>query len=176
MIIDATGVSSGLSVVPNIANTYIGGMSLICGTGQAINISYGGGSAAGQITLDRLEIRNNAYGIAAADVLNPITISNTTIAENTSTAILLNSVDVHIFNTTISGNQSTGYAGGISINGGSATIVNSTITNNRSAKNNTSSFYGAGGLFAAAGAITLHNSIVAGNFAGATDMVLLPTC
>jgi hypothetical protein len=159
LTIDASGAASAFSIVPGIKDTSIKSLSVKGAASQGVNIAYGGGSSAGKVTLDRLEVFDNMVGIAAYDVTNPITISNSTIAENSSTGVTLTYVSANILNTTISGNQSAGFAGGVYVSGGSATIVNSTVTNNRSAS------YGAGGLFSW-GTITVHNSIVAGNFAG----------
>ena len=74
-----------------------------------------------------------------------------------------------LIDTTVTGNIALGGfdgTGGILINGGTATIANSTITKNFDAAGTATS---AGGLALTAGTLTLHNSVIADNFAiGAT--------
>ncbi len=70
-----------------------------------------------------------------------------------------------LINTTISGNNANGFGGGVDVLGGTATLINTTITNNHG-DNDNGGGGGAGGLRRQGGTVTLHNTIVAGNFAG----------
>lgn len=141
----------------------IHGVKLKGATGPALNTYFGPA-----LTLDGVEITGNAGGVVVA--YNSLTISNSTIAENSGQAVSIAFASGNIFNTTISGNQTIGaVTAGLSAAFASVTLTNVTVTNNRADKNKTSGTSTAtGGLFASAlGTITLHNSIVVGNFAGA---------
>jgi len=94
-----------------------------------------------------------------------LTISNSTVSgnktgNNSMGGGIAAGVSARISNTTISGNESNGFAGGIAT-GLDATLTNVTITGNRSGTI-------AGGLYQDNGSLTLRNTIVAGNFHGAS--------
>jgi uncharacterized repeat protein (TIGR01451 family) len=100
-----------------------------------------------------------------------LTLVNSTLTGNAATsdgAGIGNSAtatSLTLINTTVSGNNANGFGGGVDVLGGTATIINSTITNNHG-DNDNGGGGGAGGLRNQGGTVTLKNTIVAGNFAG----------
>ena len=117
----------------------------------------------------------NGGGIRNEGVLN---VLNSTISGNTGT----DGGGIHqtdhagtaltLINTTVSGNNANGFGGGVDVLGGTATIINSTITDNRGDTDVGGGGGGAGGIRRNSGTLTLHNTIVAANYteAGATDI------
>ncbi len=75
--------------------------------------------------------------------------------------------ELALANTTVSGNAAGSGGGGIYFNGNTnvASLVNATISNNRSDSKSTTGQLG-GGIYNAAGKVLLQNTIVAGNFRG----------
>jgi CSLREA domain-containing protein len=67
-----------------------------------------------------------------------------------------------IANSTISGNQANAYGGGLATFFGGTTLTNVTINNNRGGN------LGGGGLYRDSGTVTLRNTVVAGNYRGAS--------
>jgi uncharacterized repeat protein (TIGR01451 family) len=105
-----------------------------------------------------------------------LTVVNSTLAGNAATndggaiSTTATATSLTLINTTISGNAAAGSGGGVIVLGGTASIINSTITNNVADSDNSGAGDG-GGIRAHAGTTTLKNTIVAGNFNenGASD-------
>jgi hypothetical protein len=108
-------------------------------------------------------INNSGSGGSAT-----VTITGSTISGNTSTGLgggLENdAATLTLTNSTVSGNNSNTDGGGLFINTGTVTLTNVTVTNNRA--DNDSNTSGRGGGISDSVAVTLHNTIVAGNFKG----------
>ncbi|MFN4257951.1 MAG: beta strand repeat-containing protein [Gemmataceae bacterium] len=164
--------------------TVTGGTATASGTGNQV----GGGInvIGGTLNLTAVEIVSNTAtnfggGIHAASS-SAITISDSTIASNSViTASSTNGNGGGLYNTTsstyvisnstISGNLANNLGGGIhnTSSGGTISITHSTITGNRANANDSDPppTTGGGGIRrVGGGAITLHNTIVAGNFLG----------
>jgi CSLREA domain-containing protein len=113
-----------------------------------------------------------------------LTIINSTVSGNTSTntagvvgggGIYANgtsgSSEVKLTNSTVSGNFANNHSGGIYVVSSTTTLTNATITNNH-ADNDDSGVGAAGGLSPNGGTLTLHNTIVAGNFRGSGTTII----
>ncbi|PYS82428.1 MAG: hypothetical protein DMF70_08020, partial [Acidobacteria bacterium] len=113
---------------------------------------------------------NNAPNGGGAGVENSggtFTITNVTVSGNSSFNTgggIYNGGTLSLLNSTVSGNVSKDDGGGME-DDNTATIVNSTITNNH-ADNDDSAGGTGGGIKLGGNPITLHNTIVAGNFRG----------
>ncbi|HEY0460105.1 MAG TPA: thrombospondin type 3 repeat-containing protein [Pyrinomonadaceae bacterium] len=132
----------------------------------------------GNLTLDNVIVSGSFDAFNEGAILNSLNgtlnITNSTISGNSGNqggALLNYDGTVKISNTTISGNVGSAGGGGIWNRSGALTIVNSTITNNRTAEINGVPSPG-GGIYIEGGTVTLHNTIVAGNFSfnGAGDI------
>ncbi|HEX3248034.1 MAG TPA: choice-of-anchor Q domain-containing protein [Pyrinomonadaceae bacterium] len=143
------------------------------GTSRVFNINSGQSLNIIGLTLSG----SNASGDGGAIVNNgALTIVDSTLSGNTATAdggaisTTASATTLMLINTTISGNSAAGSGGGVIVLGGTATSINSTITNNFADSDNNSLGDG-GGIRAHAGTTVLKNTIVAGNFNedGATD-------
>jgi Bacterial Ig domain/Calx-beta domain len=117
-----------------------------------LNISGGNASGGGAIIND-----------GALTVVNSALFSNTSTADGGAISTTATGTVLNLINTTVSGNSATGSGGGVVVLGGTATSINSTITNNTADSDNNSTGTG-GGISAQAGTTTLKNTIVAGNF------------
>src|ERR1043165_3964664 len=119
-----------------------------------IGLTLSGGAASG----DGGAIVNNGA----------LTIVDSTLSANTATndggaiSTTASSTTLMLINTTISGNSAAGSGGGMIVLGGTATSINSTITNNFADSDNNSLGDG-GGIRAHAGTTVLKNTIVSGN-------------
>jgi hypothetical protein len=150
---------------------------------------------AGTLTLNNSTLAGNAAGTGGGiDNYDTLTLNNSTLAanaandtgggiENRGTLTLNNSTlstnaagagggiynhsagTLTLSNSTLSGNTARGVGAGLFNEGGSATLTNATLTANR-ANSDGDAFGGSGGLFSFGGALTLHNTLVAGNFRG----------
>jgi hypothetical protein len=132
------------------------------------------------VTIKNLTIINGqASSGGGINSLGNLTISSVTFTGNKAVgagakggAIDSEGGTLTIVNSTISGNTSDGNGGGL-YNGGTstATLANVTITNNSADANNDATGAGGGISQASSNAMTLRNTIVAGNFNedGATD-------
>ncbi|MFK7822015.1 MAG: choice-of-anchor Q domain-containing protein [Planctomycetaceae bacterium] len=97
-----------------------------------------------------------------------LVVSNSTFSGNTGVqgaGIHVLTGTAEISNTTLSRNSATGFGGGIEVVGGSATIRNSSIVENNSDSDDSGGENG-GGVDSNPNLITMHNTIVAGNFRG----------
>src|SRR6266545_4415426 len=148
-------------------------------TGNGIGIGGVGGAGGGIYNTGTLVVTNSTIsnnitgngltgGGSGGGIFSDVTltISNSTISGNKTGdgfscggGICAAGV-VTISNSTISGNESNAFGGGL-VTYLDATLINVTITNNRSGNF-------AGGLYRDSGTLTLQNSIVAGNFLGAS--------
>ncbi len=106
----------------------------------------------------------------ALTVVNSLLTGNAATNDGGAIATTATGTSLTLINTTISGNSAAGSGGGVIVLGGTATSVNSTITNNVADSDNNSLGDG-GGIRAQAGTTTLKNTIVAGNLNedGASD-------
>ncbi|MDT5063794.1 MAG: hypothetical protein QOH63_4253, partial [Acidobacteriota bacterium] len=151
----------------------------IAATISGLTISNGqsgagqGGGISNQGTLTVLSSTLNGNSAASGGGIynsGTLTVLNSTLSGNTADGggIYNNgSGSVNIFNSTLSGN-SAGFGGGVNNNStGTVTVINSTLTNNRADINNIGSGTG-GGIYRANGTVILRNTIVAGNFRGAS--------
>jgi hypothetical protein len=194
LTIDANGTARVFDVVAGATTFTVRDLRLTGATGAAISeTSYsshaivvdgavisgnGGGILAtynGNVTVIESEIANNtgtgigtAYGVG-------LLVQDSTIAENIR-GISLGYASGTIVNSTISSNTSPYTTAGLDVAFGSVTLRHSTVTNNRADSGNTGGGSTAiGGLKAnAAGTITLHDSIVAENYAGANNANQVP--
>ena len=118
-------------------------------------------------------------GIANRDVA---IIRNSEISANTSTsssgggAGISGTGDLVLINSTLSKNQAAGSGGGVVIgNGRTARLYNVTITGN--VTNTDNDFTGdGGGIRIASGAVTMKNTLIAGNFDNSTSGTVHPDC
>jgi len=97
-----------------------------------------------------------------------LTVVNSTLSGNAASAdggaisTTATGTSLTLINTTLSGNTAAGSGGGLIVLGGTVSIINSTITNNK-ADSDANSLGDGGGIRANAGTTTLKNTIVAGN-------------
>jgi filamentous hemagglutinin family protein len=139
-------------------------------SGNTANSVGGGIFGNGAVTLTNSTVSGNTSnfdggGIYSNNVINgAVTLTNSTVSDNKASnvggGIFVNGA-VTLTNSTVSGNTANSDGGGIYGNN-SGTITNSTITNN------TTTTGDGGGIFRSSGIFTIANSIVAGNFKGAT--------
>ena len=117
-------------------------------TGTGLGGSGSGGGVSSDVTLTIIgsTISGNSTGAGVGSGGGGIWAANT----------------LTIANSTISGNQANGFGGGLAAFFGSTTLTNVTITNNRGGN------LGGGGLYRDSGAVTLRNTLVAGNYKGAS--------
>ncbi len=111
---------------------------------------------------------NQAYvaGALHNSVNGTVTVLNTSFIGNMAGSdggALHNAGVLHMTNSTLSGNSAERHGGGLLQNGTRVTLVNCTITDNLADSGNTG-FAEGGGINSTEGAVTLHNTVVAGNF------------
>ena len=170
LTIDAQGQDRAF-VVRQDRNVEISGLSLNDGQG----IIGGAILNHGNLRLDGVAIRNSRATDGGA-IFNHITgslhIQDTELSGNSADiggAIASLGEQFTMINSTVSGNASFRFGGGLTFPiGRSGTIVNSTITNNR-ADTGGSGFQFGGGIHSKNANIQLHNTIVAGNVVGPAD-------
>ena len=139
--------------------------------GGAIAFANSSGSLIDSVLDGNNGLTGNYYGAALSVEGSTVTVSNSTISNNTNSAGLAGgggiwvvnyygAVDLTVTNTTISGNSSNNRGGGISHsdygNGAEISLVNVTLVNN------TSDVSG-GGLSNDGANITISQSIISGN-------------
>jgi hypothetical protein len=99
-----------------------------------------------------------------------LTVSNSSLSGNSAVFYgggIYNDATLSVSNSTLSGNSAGFDAGGIyTYSTGTVTLTNVTLTASRA--NTSGSSYHGGGLFVAFGSPVLHNTLIAGNFRGAT--------
>jgi hypothetical protein len=160
--------------------------------------SYGGGIYnwfGGTLTLTGSTLSGNSTNYQGGGIYNEttLTVSNSTLSNNSSSVEgggIENWGTLAVSNSTLSGNSAGNFGGGIANAGGMATISNSTLSGNSAngnygfgggiwngngaltVSNSTLSenraVSGGGGLSAGNGLPVLHNTLIAGNFRGAT--------
>ncbi|QDT00006.1 beta strand repeat-containing protein [Adhaeretor mobilis] len=157
--IDASTVSG------NIADTNGGGITMLAGTLNIQNGSTLGGDTA-------LEANQGNLGAAIfAQLTTVITIDRSTIAGNKARVAggglyrLESTGSTTIINSTFSGNLAEGDTGGLRVISGPTVIRNSTFTGNRADSDGNGAGFN-GGINAPVAQLTMHNTIVAGNFKG----------
>ena len=169
-------VTNSPGAILTINNCSIGGPS----PGQpniASNGSGGGIQNLGNLTISNSSIfGNTAPNGGGAGISNEfhgvLFINGSTVSNNSATQSgggILGIGQVTIINSTLSGNRTNLNGGGIETNGGGApatlTVTNCTITNNRSDFDN-DTFGSGGGIDSFQSTAILRNTIVAGNFRG----------
>jgi hypothetical protein len=155
-----------------VSNSALSGNSAFGGRG-----GFGGGitnsgiSSGGTLTVSNSSLSGNSATVAGGAIYNEfgtVTVSNSTLSGNSADlgGGILNNGTLTVSDSTLSGNSSGGSGGGIWNNGtGPVTLTNVTLTANRCGS--LVSVHG-GGLFVSSGAPVLHNTLIAGNFRGAT--------
>ncbi|MDA8564236.1 DVUA0089 family protein [Mariniblastus sp.] len=108
--------------------------------------------------------------------LGELLVTGSTFSDNSANnggGILIESGSAQIINSTFVGNTVRGGGGAILVTGGAdVTIRNSTIVGNRGGDNeNDDSGEFIGGIARLAGSVTLHNTLVAGNFSGTGNQI-----
>jgi CSLREA domain-containing protein len=126
----------------------------------------------GALSVDGLTIRGgNAVGFIAGGIAailgSDLTVTNSTITGNSSSAgaIGVGTSETRLTNVTVSGNQSAAHGGGIAHNSPLAetTLRNVTITGNTADSDNNGTGDG-GGLRISTGTLNMVDTVVAGNF------------
>lgn len=161
-------INSGKTVI-------ISGLTIT--NGNSVGDNGGGIFNSGTLTINASTVSgNNANQGGGIYSAGGLTIRESTVSGNTSLnqgGGILSFGTMDITNSTVSNNSAALAGGGISVNPGTATLTNVTVTNNRADSDNNGT--GAGGGIVQSGGTTaiivLHNTIVAGNFNenGATD-------
>jgi hypothetical protein len=133
-------------------------------------------SSTGTLNITGCSVSGNSSLSGGGGVTNTTTgtlnITGSTISGNTAAGngggIANATGTINIINSTISGNSAAGDAGGVDVNNaGVVNVTNSTITNNRADSDGNATGSG-GGTSSGGGTLALRNSIVAGNFIGAS--------
>ena len=112
----------------------------------------------GTLTIRRSTLRDNVatlWGGGLTSAFGFLTVEESSFIGNsalTGGAIYSNDIRASIVNSTFSANRAANYGGGIDVQGGNVTIVNSTLYDN-----------GSGGLNRSSGTLKLRNSIIAGS-------------
>jgi hypothetical protein len=148
---------------------------------------YGDGMGGGiklenNITLDMEDCvigPNNIVSYAGGGIANEggvLTLNRCTVVDNHGTgtlggggiATISKTGSTTLINSTVSGNVTNNYGGGIlAAYGGTVNLIHSTVSGNIANENYLSEYWGGGGgIYNMEGTVTIHNSIVAGN----TDM------
>jgi CSLREA domain-containing protein len=141
--------------------------------GNSTSAGAGIAISGGTVTIDSVAITSNktvgASGAGISIVAGTLNILNSLIANNTAESgggagiAARGSSTTTVVNSTISGNTAQNLGGGIANDGGPITLTNVTVTGNRSSINQ------GGGLgWAPPGLPKLDNTIIAGNFGGAS--------
>ena len=117
----------------------------------------------GALTLDYVRVTSNT-GSSAIHASDPLTVTHSRITNNPGDGGIYVEDNVVILNSAISNNTATGWAGGITNNGGALTVVNSTISGN------VTNFNG-GGIRTAWGTTNLYNVTISNNTADADNFL-----
>lgn len=160
--------NGGSGVVPNSGTLLMKGGSIVGNTSSGIVIV-----AAATLAGVNISENTGSGGISISSNFT-INILNCLVANNTNSSnggfggggIVNGLSTVNVINTTITGNSTNGTGGGIYNLNGNITLTNSTVTNNRSDADNNGGE--TGGAIFAGGSVLLKNTIVAGNFRGAS--------
>ena len=188
----ADSAVGGGAYTPNTSSLSISGMTLTnANNAGSARQDFGGGAIlsyySGALTLDHVRITGstsvgNGGGVTFSDSSANVSITNSTISGNAATgtnayggglSAFTGSGNIAIDSSTLSGNTSYRGGGGghISTNGGTFSIVNTTVANNTS--NSTgSNTLGGGGLLimAGGGSGSITNSTVVGNHVNASTL------
>ena len=169
--INASNIAVRNSQAPEGGGIYNNGtLNLTTSIVADCSSSFGGGiyNASGKFAaIDNSTVSgNNNIGLYNGGTMNVI---NSTVSGNNGGGIL-NSATLSLLNSTVSGNQANGKGAGIYNNGGgiSATVVNSTITDNRGF-----GYAGAGAWNESGSTFRVRNTIIDNNFSdsGSPDYV-----
>lgn len=176
------GIGSGSPINQlTISNSVIENNSGITG-GSGPSTSLGGGLrlSQGAVTITDSTIRGNTadFGGGINFISAVLTLHNTTVSGNTSTVGFnvnggLGGGGLHVgsgssatliaINSTISGNQAISSGAGMYIARGTASLYNTTITNNLADSDNDGVGFGGGVIVGSSGGLEISNSIIAGN-------------
>lgn len=190
LTIDADGEDYVFEVITGAEEFTVRDLHLTDSSEAAIYMDFGNGEPDPQLSVDHLLIDSSTDGVSAS-YGGDLSITNTEIVSNSGIGVYAAfGTNLHLESSTVSENSRgvvTGYASskilnstisentnqlattaGFSTYFGSAEIVNSTIVNNRADANKAGGSTAVGGVLAGpSGPITMHNTIVAGNHAGA---------
>ncbi|MGH9873304.1 MAG: NF038122 family metalloprotease [Pyrinomonadaceae bacterium] len=174
LVLNNCRIGSTIAGQANTSGANGGGISSVS-TFQMNGGSIGGNSESGiyigegpatlvGVTVSNNSARNTGAGIRVGGTATVANIIGCTIANNGATyggaGIYNGGATVMVINSTVSGNISNQFAGGIySFNATNTTLINTTVTNNRSTSGN-------GGGLQNSGGVLLKNSIISGNFIG----------
>jgi hypothetical protein len=145
------------------------GTLLMTGGSVVGNSGRGMSTAGGLVTLNSVAISNNStdsagggifIGNGTASITNCLFANNTALNVGGAILISASATPVTVVNSTFSGNSGS-LGGGINAQGGTITLTNVTLTNNRATN-------AGGGINRSGGTVILRNTIVAGNFQGAS--------
>jgi predicted outer membrane repeat protein len=150
----------------SLSNSTVSGNSSGASGGGIVSSSYSTSS------LTSCTVTGNSAGYSGGGIYGEVTVTDSTVTGN-SAGGRGGGIDGHpqrysagvvmVANSTVSGNTSLGDGGGI--NGGSVTMINSTVSGNRAGPDESgSSDYSSGGGISA-GTVTLTSSTVTGNYA-----------
>ncbi|MFK7822324.1 MAG: choice-of-anchor Q domain-containing protein [Planctomycetaceae bacterium] len=172
LTIDANGLASAFRIDNGDVGLVGAGISGMTITGASASGNDGAIANFEDLTLKNVWVTGNTStgtGVGLSHENGSLRVSNSTFSNNHGLqgALSLNSGTAEIVNTTVSGNSSTGFGGGIVAIGSTTVIRNSTIVGNQADSDNSGAETG-GGLFGNSGLITIHNSIIAGNFRGSS--------
>ena len=150
-----------LSVIDSIVeNNEANQAGAIANNGATILIS---GS---RFTGNTSEAGGGAFRNFGSAVIRDSTFDNN-VSQEAGGAIFLGNNDLTIINSTLSGNTAAESGGAIAtMDGTEVTLINSTVSNNRSDSDDAGAELGGGLAFGDDDIVTLNNTIVAGNFVG----------
>ena len=160
IIIDGAGYSISGDGAHRIFEVYWPGALTLENITLTDGLADSGGAIynAGTLTIRRSTLRDNVatlWGGGLTSAFGFLTVESSSFIGNsalTGGAIYSNDIRASIVNSTFSANSAANYGGGIDVQGGSLTIVNSTLYGN-----------GSGGLNRSSGTLKLRNSIIAGS-------------
>ncbi len=157
----------------NVASGVTANLSNLTITNGNSPTNGGGISNLGTLTVTNSTVAGNAAATSGGGIVNfggSLTVTSSTVSGNTTATnggaiSSVNQGPLVVTNSTISGNSAAAVGGGINISSGTATLTNTTITNNHSDSDNTGGETGGGVYFNVLGS-TLTNTLIAGNFRG----------
>lgn len=171
LTVHGNGTSRVFEIRPNRTSALYG-MTISEGTYLSSDSAGGGVFNQGTLAVGECVVSDNKSAFGGGGLRNTgiLEITNSTISGNLSDQDLgggiYNAGTLSISNSTITGNVASRYGGGM-VNFGRATLTNTTITNNRCETGIVVGFGGGITAFPSSTSnLTLHNSLVAGNFRG----------
>jgi hypothetical protein len=160
--------AGGAGGIANLGTLMVSNSTLSGNSATDSGGNSGGIYNSGTLTVSNSTLSGNSATDSGGGILNngTLTVSNTTLSGNSAGGGggITNNGTLTVSNTTLSGNSATEYYGGGILNAYGTlpvTLTNVTLTGNRASR-------GGGGLTFYSGAPVLHNTLIAGNFRGAT--------